>query len=98
MKGIGKMICSMGLVRKLGLMVHTMRENIMRVENMGKVLTNGLMEVLTVEIGETTKLKERANMCGWMGDHMMVHGKTITCMVKVYMLGRMEGSMKASMS
>ena len=79
-------------------MVHTMKENIMRVGSMGKVLTNGQMEVLTVEIGEITRSKGMVNMCGLMGDHMMVLGKTITCMVKVYMLGRMEGSMKDSMS
>ena len=55
MKGIGKMICSMGLVRKLGLMVLTMRESIMKEGSMGKDLTNGQMEVHMLEIGVTTK-------------------------------------------
>lgn len=40
----------------------------------------------------------RELMFGQMVDNMMVHGRQTTCMVKEYILGKMEEGMKGSIS
>lgn len=44
MLDIGKMICSMVMVKKLGLMDHSLKENILTVKRTAKVSINGLMD------------------------------------------------------
>lgn len=51
MKATGRMISSMGTVKKFGLTILNMKENTSKVKNMERDRTNGQMVVNTKETG-----------------------------------------------
>lgn len=55
MKETGKMICSMGLGRKSGLMDQSTRENTKKERSTEEESINGQMAQLMMEIGSTIK-------------------------------------------
>lgn len=86
----GKMINNMVLVKKLGLMVHIMRDNMKKERNMGKgnqfLLMDLCMKVnLIIMIFMVVEY-----MFGLIIEDMKENGKEIRCMEKELLLGLME--------
>jgi hypothetical protein len=72
------------------------RGNTVKAGNMGSGHTYGLTEALTPGIGMIIKSKEGEYIHGLTAGNLMGNGLTTICMVLEYILGRMEGDMRAS--
>ncbi len=77
----------MGKVLKLGLMGLDMKDTILRVKNMAKGISNGLMAAIILVSSKITILKAMENTTGWMGEDLLVNGKKTRCMVEECLLG-----------
>ena len=97
MRDIGKKISSMGMGKKYGLMVHSLKAIILMVKNKGKERLLGQMEVHIKEIFMKIIFMEEVYIAGLMAECIMGLGNVIKCMDMVYLLGQMVENMKENM-
>lgn len=69
MRETGKMISSMVMVKKSGLMDPNMKGTILRERSMEEVSTYGKMDLCTTEIGTRTELKDTESINGKMAEN-----------------------------
>ena len=94
MKENGKKINSMGLGKKFGQMVLSLKETIQKGKSKAQVLFYGLMAAITLESFMITISMALEFINGQMEEYLKGLGKTTRCMEVDYLLGLMVESMK----
>lgn len=96
MKVTGEMICNMATELNFGTTIQNMRAIIKEEKSMVKVHTHGRMAHNILERGTKIEFMETENTLGTTADNTRVIGKTTIWTAMVYILGKMEESMRVS--
>ena len=89
----GKKISNMAMEKKPGQMVLVIKDNTKRAEKMDMGSSFGLTAQPTKEISLITIFTAQESTPGQIKGNIMANGKTIKCMAKEYLLGRMAECM-----
>ena len=91
--GNGKRISNMGMGKKRGLMVLSMKVIINMGRSMGLVHLNGQIRACMWESSITIIFREKEYIPGVMAENMKENGNQIKCMVRELLDGKMEEGM-----